>query len=356
MKNKYLSLFGLIFTIGVVFYYLRFAITPFVISLIVAYLTMPVVNFAEKYKISRGISSCVVVVALLCCLFYVFALLIPFLLDKISLFFAMCSNYVLNSDNLHQFLLYHFSGIISDQKALDIQNIISDLSKDFVHIDLIYVFNNIKASGSLAINVVIVLIPCPVITFFMLRDWQKMIIKIHNAIPRRYVNDFIAITDDMESSLSKYLRGQIQVCLLLSVFYSIPLYLIGLNFGIAIGILTGTLAFIPYIGVIISAIVTTTVAAMQFGDVQHVLMVLSVLLAGQAIDGSMITPRIIGEKVNIHPTWVILGLFTSVVLFGTVGAIFALPLTACGSVIVKFAVRQYQQSQYYRLDKIEIED
>ncbi len=343
---RHLSLFALIFAVGLTFYYLRFAVTPFAISLVISYLTMPIVNFFEKFKVSRSITAIIIIFAILLCGFYAFATLMPFLIEKVTLFAENLNSQALKIDNLKAFLSYHF-GELGAQRITDMQNNIIEVLKNFFQIDFSYIFSKIKKSGSLAVNVVIVLIPCPVIIFFMLRDWQKMFNRINNAIPRRYVHEFIAITDDMSATLARYLRGQMQVCLILSIFYSIPLYLIGLNFGIPLGILTGVLAFIPYIGVIISATAITLVASMQFGDAYHVLMVLGVVLAGQAIDGSLITPRIIGGKVNIHPTWIIFGLFASVVLFGVVGAIFALPITACGSVIIKFIIKKYQQSGYY---------
>ena len=345
MKNKYLSLFVLIFSVGIAVYYLRFAITPFAISLVISYLTLPIVNFANKHKIPRGVAALFIVLTLLFCLIYLFAMLIPFLIEKISGFISSLGQQILGN-NLQEFLLNHFS-IIGKAKAIYIQNSISDLLKNIVNLNIGYIITNIKTSGNLIFTILIVIIPCPVITFFMLRDWDKMIIKIHNAVPRRYIKNFILITDEMGSNLSKYLSGQMQVCFILSIFYSIPLYLIGLDFGIPIGIMTGCLAFIPYIGVIISTIITVIAAAMQFGDVHHILLVLGFLMIGQAVDGSMITPRIIGDKMNIHPTWVILGLFTSVVLFGTIGAIFALPITACGSVVIKFIIQKYKKSQYY---------
>ncbi len=346
ISNRYISLFFLPLAMLGICYYLRFAITPFIISLIVAYLTMPAVNFAEKYKIPRGITSLIIILIILSIFFYAFILLIPFVINKFTTLVNSFDIKDINQQHIHDVLISNFA-IIGADNILKIENAINNVLKNIVNVDFGYIFNKIKSSSTIAMNILVVLIPCPIITFYMLRDWQKMIKKIYSTIPKRYVCDFIEITDNIGSNLSKYLRGQFQVCLFLSVFYSIPLYLIGLNFGIPIGIMTGCLAFIPYIGVIISAVITAAVAIVQFGDAYHVFLVLGVLMAGQAVDGAMITPRIIGEKVNIHPTWVILGLFISIVLFGTIGAIFALPLTACGSVIVKFAIKKYTESNYY---------
>jgi len=187
----------------------------------------------------------------------------------------------------------------------------------------------------------------PVVAFFLLRDWDRILARIDSWLPRRHAPVIRAQAAKVDETLSGFVRGQGTVCLLLGVFYAIALALVGLDFGLVIGVLIGLISFVPYAGAMIGAVLSIGLAAVQFGDWTHVLIIAGIFVFGQAVEGNVLTPKLVGDRVNLHPVWVIFALLAFGSLFGFVGVLLAVPIAAILGVLVRFALERYLASPLY---------
>jgi predicted PurR-regulated permease PerM len=181
----------------------------------------------------------------------------------------------------------------------------------------------------------------------MLRDWDDIVARFDRLLPRPYehvIREQLSIIDD---TLAGFIRGQLNVCLLMSIVYGLGLTLVGLKFGIIIGLAAGLLVIVPYVGFLICFLIGMGVAFFQFDSMQDVGMVLAVFVAGQIIESNFVTPKLVGEKVGLHPVWIIFGMLAGASLFGFVGVLLAVPLTAVAGVLIRFATARYLESSYY---------
>jgi predicted PurR-regulated permease PerM len=189
----------------------------------------------------------------------------------------------------------------------------------------------------------------PLVVFYLLIDWHPMLAKIDGWLPRGHAHSIRAIASDMNDAISAFIRGQGTVCIILGGFYAAALSFLGLNYGLLVGLATGLLAFIPFIGWALGLITALGVAVVQFWpDSTPPLLVAGVFLAGQLLDAGLLSPKIVGSKIGLHPVWLIFSLFVFSYLFGFVGAIVAVPVAAAIAVLVRFAVTVYLESPVYR--------
>ena len=203
--------------------------------------------------------------------------------------------------------------------------------------------NNILTSSATVLNIISLIFIVPILMFYLLRDWNFMIKKINSYLPKNSSNDIRKIATDIDVTLSSYLRGQFNVCLILAIFYGVSLGFTGLRFGFIIGFLTGFFSFIPYIGMMIGVTVAIIVGLFQWGfDVQILLIIALIFAVGQLVEGNYLTPKLVGEKIGVHAVWIIFGLFAFGQLFGFVGILIAVPLTAIISTLVKHFLKKYR--------------
>jgi predicted PurR-regulated permease PerM len=206
---------------------------------------------------------------------------------------------------------------------------------------------------SLAIfNFVSLLLVTPLVVFYLLIDWEKMLSRIDSWLPRDHAPTLRVLAADINDAISAFIRGQGTVCLILALFYAVGLSAAGLNYGLLIGIVTGLLAFIPFVGWALGLITATGLAVVQFWpDYLPILGVVAVFLAAQAFDAGFLSPNIVGSKIGLHPVWLIFALFVFAYLFGFVGTLIAVPVAAAIGVLVRFGLNAYLESSLYRGEK-----
>jgi len=204
-------------------------------------------------------------------------------------------------------------------------------------------------SRSLAIvNFLALMLVTPLVVFYLLVDWHPMLDKIDGWLPRGHAASIRTLATDMNDAVAAFVRGQGTVCLILGAFYAVALSAIGLNYGLLIGIATGLLAFIPFVGWALGILTATTVAVVQFWpEMLPIALVIGVFLAGQGIDAGFLSPTIVGSKIGLHPVWLIFSLFVFSYLFGLVGTLVAVPLAAALGVVIRFALDVYLKSPVY---------
>lgn len=204
-------------------------------------------------------------------------------------------------------------------------------------------------SGGLAlVNFLSLLVVTPVVAFYLLNDWDRMIARIDSWLPRQHAATIRELARQVDAALAGFVRGQGLLCLILGLFYATGLTLVGLNFGLLIGLGAGLISFIPFVGTILGFVVSVGVALAQFWpDWVMVGIVIGIFVTGQILEGNVLQPKLVGEHVGLHPVWLIFALFAFGYLLGFVGMLLAVPLAAVVGVLSRFAVRQYLHSSYY---------
>ena len=204
------------------------------------------------------------------------------------------------------------------------------------------------SGGAALFNLLSLLFITPIVAFYLLLDWDRMVAVLDSYIPRKNVPTVHAVMRDIDRVLSGWVRGQFLVCAMLGVFYAAGLTLVGLDFGLIIGLVTGLVSFMPYFGMILGFAIGLGVALAQFGVSIHLLLVAGVFILGQVIEGNFVTPRLVGNRVGLHPVWTIFALLAGGVLAGFLGLLLAVPVAAVIGVLARFALRRWQESETYR--------
>ena len=341
MKIKDKILFFIIFGIITLFllYKIRLFVAPFVLSLAIAHLLNPLVNiFIKKFKVSRTFATSVIIVIFLI-LFSIFcAIFIPFIYNQGIILLNSIPGYLeYFSDNFYPNIVEFFAKI-----NVEIEHNFFDLIKNnelFKEGGGAFgaIISNALNSTTFLINILSIIFIMPVIVFYLLKDWNSIIGKIGSFLPKKYSYQVKTILVLIDKAITGFVRGQINVCLILALYYGILLGFLGLNNGIFIGILTGILSFVPYIGYGIGITTAIVVAIFQWGfSFFDIGVVIAIYLLGQIIESSFLVPNLIGKKVNLHPLWMIFGIFFFGSMFGFLGVAFSVPLTAISASIIRY--------------------
>jgi predicted PurR-regulated permease PerM len=188
----------------------------------------------------------------------------------------------------------------------------------------------------------------PVVAFYLIYDWHRMLHTVDNWIPRHQRATVHQLAHEIDAAIAGFVRGQTAVCLILGSFYALALTLAGLNFGLLIGLISGLITFIPYVGSMTGLVLGSGVAIAQFWpEWTPVVTVIGIFLFGQFVEGYLLAPKLVGENVGLHPVWVIFALLAFGYLFGFVGLLVAVPMAATIGVLTRFALRRYRQSVLY---------
>jgi predicted PurR-regulated permease PerM len=203
--------------------------------------------------------------------------------------------------------------------------------------------------GAAAFNFVSVLLVTPIVFFYAVLDWPKMVAKLDSWLPRDNADEIRGLATEIDARVSAFIRGQGAVCLILALYYAAALSVAGLEYGLLVGSLTGLASFIPIFGWSLGAIAATVLAVIQFWpDLWQVAIIVGIMLAGQALESGILTPNIIGSEIELHPVWLIFALLTFSYLFGFLGLLVAVPVSAAIGVLVRFALRTYLASSVYQ--------
>jgi predicted PurR-regulated permease PerM len=206
----------------------------------------------------------------------------------------------------------------------------------------------LSSSGGAIIGILLNLLLIPVAMFYLLRDWNEWLARVDDLIPRHLHTKVKEIIVEVDRVMAEFLRGQISVMLLMSVYYVLALWLVGMEFALPIGFIAGMLVFVPYLGMITGLILATLVAVMQFTEFSNVVLVWAVFGAGQLLEGMVVTPWLVGERVGLHPLAVIFSLLAFGQLFGFFGLLLALPMSAILLVALRYGKTWYLLSSMYR--------
>lgn len=318
---------------------------PFLVGLAVAYFLDPVCDRLESAGCSRTVATSLVTAGFFVIVILALAVLVPVLYKQIVQFVAQLPDVVARIERKAQPLLEGFADLQASN-ANGVQDFLKN-SLGGVAQMLGKVGSRLVSGLSAVANLLALLIVTPVVAFYLLRDWDRLVAAVDGWLPRAHAETIREQFRRIDEILAGFVRGQFSVCLLLGVFYAIGLTALGLPFGAIVGLATGLLSFIPYVGMLSGFAVGLGLAIANFDDPTDIGLVVVVFLVGQVIEGNFLTPKLVGERVNLHAVWILFALMAGGALFGFVGILLAVPVAAVLGVMVRFALAQYLASPLY---------
>lgn len=319
---------------------------PFVVGMAVAYFLDPVADKLEEWGCSRLIATILITVAFFAIVIAVIIVVAPLLQGQIIGLVQKLPELV---DSVIGWLTPVQSALESSLSEEKIQQL-RDASAGFAATALKWVLGLLQGlwQGGLAFfNVLSLLFITPLVSFYLLRDWDRIVAKCDSWLPRQHASVIRRVIADIDRMIAGFVRGQGTVCLILAVFYGIGLTAVGLDFGLLVGFGTGLISFIPYFGMLIGMTAGVAIAVAQFGEILPVVLVLAVFIAGQVVESMFITPKLVGDKVGLHAVWVIFALMAGGAAFGFTGVLLAVPVAASIGVLVRFFLGEYMTSSLY---------
>jgi predicted PurR-regulated permease PerM len=325
-------------------YVLREVLAPFVAGAAVAYLLDPICDRLQRMGLGRTLATTVVTIAFVVIVALLLVLLLPTLYHQVISFIESLPAIVETVRERVQPLIEEL------REAAGQTAQIRQAAGDFAGRAVNWVLQALGAlvTGGLAlVNILSLVFITPVVTFYLLRDWDRVLAHIDSLLPREHADTIREQARLVNETLSGFVRGQATVCFLLGAFYAVALSLAGLNFGLVIGLVAGVLSFIPFVGTIFGFVASSGIAFAQFDEWHRIAIVVAIFVFGQVVEGNVLTPKLVGDRVRLHPVWVIFALLAGGALFGFVGVLLAVPTAAVIGVLTRFAVSRYTASPIY---------
>ncbi len=338
-------------------WFLGNVILPFVIGMAIAYFLDPLADRLEAMGLSRVLAT--TIISLLGVLVFVIATLaiVPILIDQASALINVAPSLFANLKN---FLSERFPSVLDEnsvigQTLLKLGERIQEYGGALL--------STVLSSALSVINVLMLFVIVPVVAFYMLLDWDRMIAAIDRLLPRDHAPAIRQLASEVDRTLASFVRGMGTVCLILGSYYALALAAVGLDYGLVIGAIAGLLTFIPYVGALIGGTLAIGLALFQFWGGSEVVdgetvvhatnwlriaLVVGIFVAGQMIEGNFLTPKLVGSSVGLHPVWLLFALSSFGSLFGFVGMLVAVPVAAAIGVIVRFFLGYYKEGRLYR--------
>lgn len=310
---------------------------PFIAGFVVAYLLDPIVDKLENIGLPRLLSSSLVMGAFMLLIIILFTLGLPVIAEGIQEAIAALQ------EQYAKFKLW-FAGVedtyLKDNE--DIQNTIKEFSSTAVD-NIAAMGQGVLLRGLSFLNILSLIFITPIVSFYLLNDWDRMIEQINNILPPNHATAIREVAGEVEEVLDGFIHGQATICVFLAIFYASGLYWVGLNGGIAVGVLAGLVSFIPYVGALFGGVLAGLLGLMQFWpDITSLSLIAIVFAVGQFLEGNFLTPRLIGGRVRLHPVWIMFALLAFGSLLGFIGLLLAVPAAAVIGVLVRFTIRNYQ--------------
>lgn len=340
-------MFAVLAGAGVVLYLLAPILTPFLVGALLAYIFDPLVTRLEARRLSRTLATTIVFALLLLVLVALLLILVPMIERQISALIARLPAYF---DWVQRTVLpviyerFDLAGAGADSNA-----VVQALAGQWQKAGGIVAgaLGSVSQSGMTVLGWMINLLLIPLVTFYLLRDWQGLLEQVRNLLPRRLESTVVRLAAESDDVLGAFMRGQLLVMLSLAVIYATGLWIVGLDLALLIGVIAGLLSFVPYVGVITGVIAAGIAAAVQYHDWVHLIPVLIVFGVGQLAEGFFLTPRLVGDRIGLHPIAVIFAVMAGGQLFGFTGVLLALPVAAVLMVLLRYVHECYVNSYLY---------
>jgi predicted PurR-regulated permease PerM len=339
----WLGLFLLVlFAVGLV----QGILLPFATGFAIAYILAPVVGRLERLGVQRSLASFLVLTLFLLGVALIVVMLVPLIQGQILQLIARVPTFVRwLQDQVGQWIL-----LLQEQLPAEDVSKLRDLLGAKLGEAVVWLAALLQGlfTSSLAIlNVVSLVVVMPIVVFFLLRDWDKIVAHVDSYVPRQSLDTIRGQARQVSDTLVGFIHGQALVCLILAAYYGIALTIAGIGSALALGVLIGVLAIIPILGVTTGFLLAISLAASQYGSWTAILGVVGIFVFGQLVEANILTPKLVGDRIHLHPLWVIFALFAGGTLSGFVGILIAVPAAAVIGVLARFALARYRQSSLY---------
>ena len=316
---------------------------PFIAGMAIAYFLDPTADRLEKWGFSRVLATITITAVVLLVALPLFIVLVRELIQQLGLLAEAAPNMLAG---FREFLINTFPAILDEASALRsaIDAFIQNLQASSGTIA-----NYVLSSAFGVLDAVLFLVIAPVVAFYMLLDWDRMIAAIDSWLPLDHRDTIRGLSRELDKTMAGFVRGQLTVCGILGIFYALALMLVGLQFGLIVGIIAGILTFIPYVGSVIGGALSIGLALFQFwGTPEWIAVVVVIFVVGQMVEGNFLTPKLVGGSVGLHPVWLLFALSAFGTLFGFTGMLVAVPVAAGIGVFTRFGLKQYLSGKLYQ--------
>lgn len=341
--------FWLIFSVALiaVFWLLRPMLLPFVAGAAIAYFLDPVVDRLVVWRVPRWLGTALTLLGFVLLVVLLLLLIVPLIQSQVGALIAALPGYIETIQTKFMPRIYDYLHKLSPKDVERLREAAGTYAGSAVTFAG-GLLRNIVTKGFALFDIVALLIITPVVAFYLLRDWPKVTHTVDNLVPRQQHGLVRRAVAEIDRTLSGFMRGQALVCLSLGIIYGVGLTLVGLDYGATIGIIAGVLSFIPYVGSTFGLVVSMIFAFVQFDETTPIVLTFCVFLFGQIMEGYVLTPKLVGDRVGLHPVWILFALFAGGSLFGFVGILVAVPVAAIIGVLVRLGIVHYKDSSYYR--------
>jgi predicted PurR-regulated permease PerM len=319
---------------------------PFAAGAVLAFILAPAVSRLERWGVRRSLAALAVLIVFMVGVALVFVLLVPLIENQV----VQLAGKVPTLVTFLQDQLGRLMDLLQQQLPPDQMAKLRDMVGTKLGEALAWVaslFQSLITSSIALLNIVSLVVIAPIITFLLMRDWDRLVAQIDDLIPRQSLFTVRTQAREVSETLAAFIRGQALVCLILAIYYGMTLTFAGLESGLALGLLIGVLAVIPILGAAVGFVLALGLAATQYGTWTAILTVVGIFAVGQVIESNFLTPKLVGDRIHLHPVWVIFALFAGATLFGFIGVLLAVPTAAVIGVLVRFAVARYRHSVLY---------
>ena len=339
-QAKYWGVFFAIFV--AIVWFMGNTLLPFIIGAAVAYFLDPVADRLEVRGFSRVLATSVITLFAVLFFLLAFVIIAPFLAGQLRSLIVAMPDYIAS---LLNFLSVNVPSLTSEDSAIR-QGLLA--MEDTIKAGGIGLVEKLLSTSLKLIDFVLVLVVAPVVAFYLLLDWDNMVAKIDSWLPREHAPVIRQITRDIDGVLNGFVRGQTSVCGILAIYYSVALLIVGLQFGVVVGVITGLISFIPFVGAIIGGAMSIGLAIFQFWDNPVMIAVVAgIFVFGQFAEGNFLSPKLVGGSVGLHPVWLMFSLSAFGSIFGFAGLLIAVPVAAAIGVVGRFAIGQYKLGKLY---------
>lgn len=320
---------------------------PFVAGMAIAYFLDPLADRLERLGFSRAAATSIILGLFIMCVTVLAVIVVPLIISQANNFFVALPQLF---DQLRDLVMPHIRRVLSISGATSpaqVNQAITGSAEKAVGWAA-GLLTSLLGGGLAVLNVLSLLFITPIVAFYLLRDWDYMVEVIDSWLPRQYVEIIRGQAREIDQTLAGFVRGQGTVCLIMGAYYAITLSLVGLDFGLVIGVISGLITFIPYVGAFLGFGLSLMVAVLQFWpDYIWIGATAAVFGLGQFLEGNLIVPKFVGDQVGLHPVWLMFALLAFGALFGFVGLLIAVPVAAMIGVLTRFALQRYLKSDLF---------
>ena len=327
-------------------YVFKAVLLPFVLGMAIAYLLNPIVNALGRAKISRRPAALFILVIFFTVVALAFTLIAPVLYRQGIQFAEDVPGYVDSLLTLVDPYSKQILALLGEENGTDLKALAASHAGTAADI-IKHLVNGVAAGSQALFDLVSVFVLTPIVAYFTMKEWVHITNWVEDLLPRENKKTILDLLKQIDQKLSGFVRGQISVAVILAIVYAVALSVAGLKYGFLIGLVSGLLSIIPMVGSAIGLVVSVTVAWFQAYDLIYVAIIGGIFLAGQIIEGNILSPKIVGKSVGMHPLWVFFALLAGGSLFGILGMLLAVPVAAVAGVLLAFAITQYKGSPYY---------